>query len=242
MARNPHEFSKTPEPAPRIGAHRVFGRISLRAHERADLIAPGLPPELAFLPAAGFSSEQLLDAVGAAPRTIRPVDALLSEGIIREEAYYRALARHLGCQYYWGEPPFARSFDAIKGLRCGVAPLDSRGEGPRAVIAPRAESVPLLIEASQSGRIRSGSFALTSPQCGNGSEPCAYTIEINDLEDIVEPQFGRDNLQGISEGNGRTAWRVARNAHRNARGSRRVARAGGQGTRGAAGTRSAASP
>ncbi len=164
MARNPHEFSKTPEPAPRIGAHRVFGRISLRAHERADLIAPGLPPELAFLPAAGFSSEQLLDAVGAAPRTIRPVDALLSEGIIREEAYYRALARHLGCQYYRGEPPFARSFDAIKGLRCGVAPLDSRGEGPRAVIAPRAESVPLLIEASQSGRIRSGSFALTSPQ------------------------------------------------------------------------------
>ena len=105
MAGNPHEFSKTPEPAPRIGAHRVFGRFSLRAHERADLIAPGLPPELAFLPAAGFSSEQLLDAVGASPRTIRPVDALLSEGIIREEAYYRALARHLGCQILSGRAP-----------------------------------------------------------------------------------------------------------------------------------------
>jgi hypothetical protein len=117
MAGNPYEFSKTPEPAPRIGAHRVFGRTSLRAHERADLIVPGLPPELAFLPAAGFSSEQLLDAVGGAPRAIRPIDALLSEGIIGEEAYYRALARHLGCQYYRGEPPFARSFDAIRGLR-----------------------------------------------------------------------------------------------------------------------------
>jgi hypothetical protein len=114
MAGTPHEFSKMPEPAPRIGGRRVFGRTSLRAHEQADLVAPGLPPELAFLPAAGFSSEQLLDAVGAAPKTIRPVEALLSEGIIREEAYYRALARHLGCQYYRGEPPFAGSFDAIK--------------------------------------------------------------------------------------------------------------------------------
>ena len=35
---------------------------------------------------------------------------------------------------------------------------------PRAVIAPRAQFVPLLIDATQFGRIRSGSFALTSPQ------------------------------------------------------------------------------
>ena len=105
MAGDRHEFSRTAEPAPRIGAHRVFDRTSLRARERVDLIAPRLPPELAFLPAAGFSSEQLLDAVGAAPRAVHPVDALLSEGIIREEAYYRALAWHLGCQYYRGEPP-----------------------------------------------------------------------------------------------------------------------------------------
>jgi hypothetical protein len=164
VAGNTHEFSNAPEPTPRIGAHRVFAWTSLSARGRADLRVPRLPPELAFLPAVGFSSEQLLDAVGAAPSAIHPVDALLSEGIVREEAYYRALARHLGCHYYRGEPPFARGFDAIKGLRCGVAPLDSRRGGPRAVIAPRAESVSLLLEAYESGRIRSGSFALTSPQ------------------------------------------------------------------------------
>jgi hypothetical protein len=164
MAGDLHQFSTAPEPAPRIGAQRILARTSLRTHGWVDLLAPRLPPELAFLPEAGFSSEQLLDAVGAAPSAIHPVDAILSEGIVREEVYYRALALHLGCQYYRGEPPFARSFDAIKGLRSGVAPLDSRGEGPRAVIAPRAESVSLLIEAFQSGRIRSGSFALTSPQ------------------------------------------------------------------------------
>lgn len=63
----------------------------------------------------------------------------------------------------WG-PAFALNFDPIKALRCGVAPLDGDGRMPRAVIAPRGQSVPLLIEATGSGRIRSGSFALTSPQ------------------------------------------------------------------------------
>ena len=52
----------------------------------------------------------------------------------------------------------------MRGLRCGVAPLETSGEGPRAVIAPRAQFVPRLIEAAQSSRFRSGSFALTSPQ------------------------------------------------------------------------------
>ena len=102
--------------------------------------------------------------MSAAPKTVLPVDQLLSEGKITEEAYYRALASHLGCQYYSGSPPFARAFDAVKGLRCGVAPLEARGAGPRMVIAPRARYVPRLIEATRSGTIRSGSFAVTSPQ------------------------------------------------------------------------------
>ena len=134
----------------------------LRAREQTELAAR-LPPELAFLAAEGFSPERLLNAIGAEP-AVRPVDKLLSEGLISEDVYYRALARHLGCQYYNGEPPLAGAFDAMRGFRCGVAPLESRGEGPRAVIAPRAQFVPLLIEAAQSSRFRSGSFALTSPQ------------------------------------------------------------------------------
>ena len=123
-----------------------------------------LPPELAFLAAEGFSPEPLLSAVGAAPKAIGPLNQLLSEGRMSEEFYYRTLAKHLGCQYYCGEPPLARAFDAVKGLRCGVAPLEWRSPGPRMVIAPRAQFVPRLIEATRSGAIRSGSFALTSPQ------------------------------------------------------------------------------
>ena len=134
------------------------------SYEQADLVARVLPPELAFLAAEGFSPEPLLSAVGAAPKDIGPLDQLLSEGRISEEFYYRTLATHLGCQYYYGEPPLARAFDAVKGLRCGVAPLERRSPGPRMVIAPRAQFVPRLIEATLSGAIRSGSFALTSPQ------------------------------------------------------------------------------
>jgi hypothetical protein len=185
MAGNPYELSKTPEPTPSPGGRRPLGRASLRGHEHADVAAPGLPPELAFLLAEGLSSGELLEAVAAAPRAVQPVDILLSEGIITEEAYYRALARHIGCPYYGGKPPFARGFDAIKGLRCGVAPLDPRGQGPRAVIAPRAQFVPLLIDATQSGRIRSGSFALTSPQRFAG------LVRAHHGEAVLEAALGR---------------------------------------------------
>jgi glycosyltransferase XagB len=164
MAGISQEFSKIPQPAARTSAHRTFGRAAPRPNPQTDLAAAGLPPELAFLAAEGFSPERLLNAIGAAPNAVRPLHELLSEGLISEDVYYRALARHLGCEYYNGDPPLAAAFDAMRGLRCGVAPLESGGEGPRAVIAPRAQFVPRLIEAAQLSRFRSGSFALTSPQ------------------------------------------------------------------------------
>ena len=163
MAGIVHELSRIAQPAPRTSAPRPFGRPFLRAQDQTDLAAR-LPPELAFLAVEGFSPEWLLKAVSSEPGAVRPVDKLLSEGLISEEVYYQALARHLGCQYYTGEPPLAGAFDAMRGLSCGVAPLEASGDGPRAVIAPRAQLVPRLIEAAQSGRFWSGSFALTSPK------------------------------------------------------------------------------
>jgi glycosyltransferase XagB len=78
--------------------------------------------------------------------------------------YYRALADHLGCSYYSGDPPLSGSFDAVKGLRCGVGRLEITDSRPRIVVAPHAQFVPRLIEATLSGSIRSSSFVLTSPQ------------------------------------------------------------------------------
>jgi glycosyltransferase XagB len=164
MTENAYELSNYIKLSPHTGAYRPHARIPLPTREQPDLITRVLPPELAFLAAEGFSPELLLNAVVAASRAVLPVDQLLSEGKITEEFYYRALASHLGCQYYCGYPPLAHAFDAVKGLRCGVAPLQSSGTAPRMVIAPRAQFVARLIEATQSGAIRSGSFALTSPK------------------------------------------------------------------------------
>jgi glycosyltransferase XagB len=164
MTENAYELSNYIKLSPDTGAYRPHARIPLPTREQPDLITRVLPPELAFLAAEGFSPELLLNAVVAASRAVLPVDQLLSEGKITEEFYYRALASHLGCQYYCGYPPLAHAFDAVKGLRCGVAPLQSSGTAPRMVIAPRAQFVARLIEATQSGAIRSGSFALTSPK------------------------------------------------------------------------------
>ena len=45
-----------------------------------------------------------------------------------------------------------------------MAPLQFSDAAPRMVIAPRADSILRLIEATRSGAIRSGSFAVASPK------------------------------------------------------------------------------
>ncbi len=111
----------------------------------------------------GISADRLLHALASKPAGVEPLDALLAEGIVGEEQYYHALAQHLGCMYYVGEPPFAEHFDAVRSLKCGVAALAERCSGPRAVIAPRGQLVPRLIETRTAGHLHPGSFAVASP-------------------------------------------------------------------------------
>ena len=164
MTKSTYYTSNSLGTSPSVEVHRLPVRGSLLSHEQTGFVAHVLPPELAFLTAEGFSPEPLLNALVAVPKAVSPVDQLFSEGKLTEEVYYRALASHLGCQYYCGDPPLATTVDAVKGLRCGVALIEPRDVGPRMVIAPRAQLVPRLIEATLSGTIRSGSFALASPQ------------------------------------------------------------------------------
>src|SRR5260370_23180817 len=121
MARVPQEFASSSGPAHQA-ANRSFDRAQHRSDKPAERLAPSLPSELDFLARQGVPPEALLNAI-AAPKGVRPIDSLLGEGIVREERYYRALAQHLGCEYYSGEPPFAAEFDALRCLRCCVAPL-----------------------------------------------------------------------------------------------------------------------
>jgi glycosyltransferase XagB len=146
----------------RAGAHVARDRISVSDHARDGLAAR--PTDSAFLAGEGFSLELLRETAGTRPRAVGPPAQLLSESRITEEVYYRALADHLGCSYYSGDPPLSGSFDAVKGLRCGVGRLEITDSRPRIVVAPHAQFVPRLIEATLSGSIRSSSFVLTSPQ------------------------------------------------------------------------------
>ncbi len=162
----------------------ALDRRALRGEGPAAALG-ALPPELGFIAGQGLSPQSLLSAMNGAPMGVRPLDALLNEGILHEDAYYGALARHLGCDYYRGDPPFASGFDAVRGLRCGVAPLDGRGHRARAVIAPDARSVSRLIEMTSSGRLHPASFAVTSPQ------RLASLVRMQRGEAILEDALGR---------------------------------------------------
>ena len=123
-----------------------------------------LSAELQILADHGIPMESLMLAVADAPADVSPLEAVFGSGLISEERYYRTLAQRLGCGYYSGAPPFAEDFNAVRGLQCGVAPLVASLDAPRAVIAPRAEVAPGLIEMTSSGRLRPESFVLASPQ------------------------------------------------------------------------------
>jgi hypothetical protein len=103
----------------RADSRGSYDRAFLPDKEQPDIGTRELPLELAFLAAEDISPELMEDGVGATRRAaVWSLERLLSEGKIIEEAYYRSLAIHLGCEYYNGDPPLADSFDAVKGLRC----------------------------------------------------------------------------------------------------------------------------
>ena len=104
MTTNRIKPKGTPPPLRRAGAHWAHERTSLPDREQNDLKTP--PPEVAFLAGVGLPLELLADAVAVAElRAVDPLAWLLSEGKIAEEDYYRALANHLSCTYYSGDPP-----------------------------------------------------------------------------------------------------------------------------------------
>jgi glycosyltransferase XagB len=162
MARASQGRLSLPALARETISNSAFDRRTLRCD--ADARAGLLPPELEVAAEQGVPPQRLLDALRSAPSGAPPLDVLLKEGVVSEDAYYRALARRLGCEYYRGDPPFAQHFDALKGLRCGVAPLAGLSKGARAVIAPAATSIPGLIEMTASGLLSPKRFALASPQ------------------------------------------------------------------------------
>jgi hypothetical protein len=96
------------------------------AAERGGEIAP----EIAFLVGQGVGPGPLLQAMRAAERCAVSADAaLLGEGLLPEEVYFRALARRLRVPYFSGELAIADDVDPASVVASGVAPLAPNGLG-----------------------------------------------------------------------------------------------------------------
>ncbi|MGD1038662.1 MAG: glycosyltransferase family 2 protein [Roseiarcus sp.] len=136
-----------------------------REHARSSSERGGeIAPEIAFLAKQGVAPGPLLQAMRVAERCGVSADAaLLGEGLIAEEVYFRALARHLRAPYFCGEPAIADGVDPAPAIASGIAPLAPNGLGLRAVVAPRGAAVRFLVAAAAAGRLQGG-LAISSPQ------------------------------------------------------------------------------
>ena len=138
-------------------ARRESAQLSAR-------VGGAFAPEIAFLAAQGWAPGALLQAEAAARRYgVSAEQALLGEGLIGEDDYYRALARHLRLPFYRGEIRVAQSVEADPAIACGVAPLAPNRAGLRVIAAPRAAAIRYLLERAEAGALPSG-VAIASPR------------------------------------------------------------------------------
>jgi glycosyltransferase XagB len=141
---------------------------SLGDQAAATLPAPrwgaGLPPEIAFLARHAAHAGVLLVATLEADKCDAPGDhALLGEGLMRDEVFYRLLADHLSTPFYTGEVAIDENVDAARAVWSGVAPLAQNDFGLSHLLAPRGAAIRLLLRAERKRRIPKG-IAITSPQ------------------------------------------------------------------------------
>ncbi len=123
-----------------------------------------LAAEIAFLASQGVGLSPLLEAMRVAKRDGVSADAaLLGEGLLPEEDYFHALARHLRVPYFCGELAIDDSVDPARVVASGIAPLAPNGLRLRAVVAPRGAAVRFLVAAAAAGHLRGG-FVISSPQ------------------------------------------------------------------------------
>jgi cellulose synthase/poly-beta-1,6-N-acetylglucosamine synthase-like glycosyltransferase len=119
------------------------GRGGAGAQDERDELAI----EIAFLADYGVPRDVLLAATKRAHGGVTADQALLGEGHMREEEFYRLLARHLRAPYYRGEIALAPCSDPARAVKRGIAPLAPNARGLRTVLAPRGRALALLLGA-----------------------------------------------------------------------------------------------
>jgi len=172
-----------------------------RERERASWDRGDIAPEIAFLGAYGVGPGTLLQAMRAAEGCGASADeALLAEGLMGHDAYYRALARHLRVPFFAGELAMDRAVDPAHAIASGIAPLRPNDLGLRAVVAPRGRAARFLIDAVAGGASLGG-LVVTSPHRLSACVRAATRARIadaaiNDLERRDPALSARSGLWG----------------------------------------------
>lgn len=116
--------------------------------------AAALTPEIAFLEQAGVS-RRLLEAAAWSARDqgVGAEQALIAEGLIGEDFYYRALAGRLNCPFIDRPAALASGFDYRAALRASVARADPAMADFDWLLAPRERQIAGLLRLRNPGRI-----------------------------------------------------------------------------------------
>lgn len=122
-----------------------------------------LATEIAFLTHHGVPRETLLAAMEAANGDVSADRALICEGYMREEEFYRRLALQLGVHYYCGEIALAPCSNPAEVVNRGMALFAPNDRGLRAVLAPRGNALANLLSDPAARRL-APLYAITSPQ------------------------------------------------------------------------------
>jgi glycosyltransferase XagB len=121
------------------------------------------PPQIAFLSTYGATPAVLLAATKAARCGVTSEQALLGEGLMREETYYRALARQLRAPYCCGELAISADARPAQAVASGITRLAPNSLGLRVILAPRGDAIAMLLAAAEAGRLPA-SFVICAPQ------------------------------------------------------------------------------
>lgn len=121
---------------------------SLRLAVAREPASVQLPPEIGFLLVEGVPYATLDRAAALARKSgTDAATALLNNGLIAEEMFYRALARNLGTPFLDGSIPLAEGSRYPEAIAKGAAPICAHA-GHLVVAAPRGHAIARLIEAS----------------------------------------------------------------------------------------------
>ena len=121
------------------------------------------PREIEFLLAYGVPAPVLTHAAEQALALgVAPDVALLAEGIVDEDFFYRALAARLGAPFHIGAAPLDPATSPTRALALGLVYL-ARLTPYRAIVAPRGKSLSFFLDAVASGQTIEG-LAITSPR------------------------------------------------------------------------------